>query len=210
MRRVGCRTGASTSPVAGGQRSPLRGARSAARSVCSGASRPGGQGRGADATDVSANGNPAAQKAAQDAIPLTPEMIEELARRYNATQQAAGAGRHRAGRARSTGRSTSPSRRGWRPASSRRSRAIRRRSLLRQHRPALADPVGHQLQSRGDRRRHELQRADQRQCRRTRPRWRSASSSARPTKGRTSWRSRRSRWRRAAVWWSASKARRSR
>ena len=36
-----------------------------------------------------ANGNsPAAQKAVQDAIPLTPEMIEELARRYNATRRA--------------------------------------------------------------------------------------------------------------------------
>ena len=37
----------------------------------------------------SANGNPAvAQKAAQDAIPLTPAMIEELARRFNAAKQA--------------------------------------------------------------------------------------------------------------------------
>jgi len=37
----------------------------------------------------SANGNsPAAQKAVQDAIPLTPEMIEELAKRYNATRRA--------------------------------------------------------------------------------------------------------------------------
>ena len=36
-----------------------------------------------------ANGNPAtAQKAMQDAIPLTPEMIEELGRRFNATQRA--------------------------------------------------------------------------------------------------------------------------
>jgi intracellular multiplication protein IcmK len=36
-----------------------------------------------------ANGNsPAAQKAVQDAIPLTPEMIEDLARRYNATRRA--------------------------------------------------------------------------------------------------------------------------
>ena len=36
-----------------------------------------------------ANGNPsAAQKAVQDAIPLTPEMIEELGRRFNATQRA--------------------------------------------------------------------------------------------------------------------------
>jgi intracellular multiplication protein IcmK len=36
-----------------------------------------------------ANGNPpAAQKAAQDAIPLTPAMIEELARRFNAARQA--------------------------------------------------------------------------------------------------------------------------
>jgi intracellular multiplication protein IcmK len=45
----------------------------------------------ADAGDTanSANGNsPAAQKAVQDAIPLTPEMIEELARRYNATRRA--------------------------------------------------------------------------------------------------------------------------
>ena len=45
----------------------------------------------ADASDTanSANGNsPAAQKAVQDAIPLTPEMIEELARRYNATRRA--------------------------------------------------------------------------------------------------------------------------
>ncbi len=37
----------------------------------------------------SANGNPsAAQKAAQDAIPLTPAMIEELAKRFNAARQA--------------------------------------------------------------------------------------------------------------------------
>jgi intracellular multiplication protein IcmK len=36
-----------------------------------------------------ANGNSAAaQKAVQDAIPLTPEMIEELGRRFNATQRA--------------------------------------------------------------------------------------------------------------------------
>jgi intracellular multiplication protein IcmK len=36
-----------------------------------------------------ANGNPAAaQKAVQDAIPLTPEMIEELGHRFNATQRA--------------------------------------------------------------------------------------------------------------------------
>ena len=36
-----------------------------------------------------ANSNPAAaQKAMQDAIPLTPEMIEELGRRFNATQRA--------------------------------------------------------------------------------------------------------------------------
>ena len=36
-----------------------------------------------------ANGkSPAAHKAVQDAIPLTPEMIEELARRYNATRRA--------------------------------------------------------------------------------------------------------------------------
>ena len=36
-----------------------------------------------------ANGNPsAAQKAMQDAIPLTPAMIEELGRRFNATQKA--------------------------------------------------------------------------------------------------------------------------
>ena len=40
-------------------------------------------------SDGVANGNPpAAQKAAQDAIPLTPAMIEELARRYNASKQA--------------------------------------------------------------------------------------------------------------------------
>ena len=49
-------------------------------------------GSGAPATaDVGgfANGNsPAAQKAVQDAIPLTPEMIEDLARRYNATRRA--------------------------------------------------------------------------------------------------------------------------
>jgi intracellular multiplication protein IcmK len=36
-----------------------------------------------------ANGNPSVgQKAVQDAIPLTPEMIEELGRRFNATQRA--------------------------------------------------------------------------------------------------------------------------
>ena len=34
-----------------------------------------------------ANDNAAAQRAVQDAIPLTPEMIEELARRYRATRQ---------------------------------------------------------------------------------------------------------------------------
>jgi intracellular multiplication protein IcmK len=36
----------------------------------------------------SANGNPAADRAVRDALPLTPEMIEELARRYNATRRA--------------------------------------------------------------------------------------------------------------------------
>ena len=35
-----------------------------------------------------ANGNPAADRALRDALPLTPEMIEELARRYNATKRA--------------------------------------------------------------------------------------------------------------------------
>lgn len=35
-----------------------------------------------------ANGNPAADRAVRDALPLTPEMIEELARRYNATRRA--------------------------------------------------------------------------------------------------------------------------
>ena len=34
------------------------------------------------------NGNPAAEKAARDAIPLTPELIEELAKRYRQQQQA--------------------------------------------------------------------------------------------------------------------------
>ena len=43
----------------------------------------------APASQNFANGNPsAAQKAVQDAIPLTPEMIEELGRRFNATQRA--------------------------------------------------------------------------------------------------------------------------
>ena len=43
----------------------------------------------AGGTQDFANGkSPAAQKAVQDAIPLTPEMIEELARRYNATRRA--------------------------------------------------------------------------------------------------------------------------
>ena len=36
----------------------------------------------------SANGNPAEQQAVQNAIPLSPEAIGELARRYNATKQA--------------------------------------------------------------------------------------------------------------------------
>ena len=35
-----------------------------------------------------ANSNPAADRAVRDALPLTPEMIEELARRYNATRRA--------------------------------------------------------------------------------------------------------------------------
>ncbi|MBN9560477.1 MAG: type IV secretion protein DotH [Alphaproteobacteria bacterium] len=40
-------------------------------------------------SDNSANGNsPAANKAAQDAIPLTPAMIEELGRRFNASRRA--------------------------------------------------------------------------------------------------------------------------
>src|SRR5207244_9992423 len=43
----------------------------------------------APASQDFANGKPsAAQKAMQDAIPLTPEMIEELGRRFNATQRA--------------------------------------------------------------------------------------------------------------------------
>lgn len=44
-------------------------------------------GQGGDAQPV-ANGNAAEQQAVQNAIPLTPEAIEELARRYNATKQA--------------------------------------------------------------------------------------------------------------------------
>lgn len=36
----------------------------------------------------SANGNPAAQKAVHDAIPLTEDMIRDLARRYNANKRA--------------------------------------------------------------------------------------------------------------------------
>src|SRR5205814_1685928 len=43
----------------------------------------------ATASQSFGNGNPAAaQKAMRDAIPLTPEMIEELGRRFNATQRA--------------------------------------------------------------------------------------------------------------------------
>ena len=42
----------------------------------------------ADLGDVANGNSPAAQKAVQDAIPLTPEMIEDLARRYNATRRA--------------------------------------------------------------------------------------------------------------------------
>jgi intracellular multiplication protein IcmK len=54
------------------------------------AQAPGSDGApGTADTGNSANGNPpAAQKAVRDAIPLTPEMIEELARRYNATRRA--------------------------------------------------------------------------------------------------------------------------
>lgn len=45
--------------------------------------------RSAPDSGNSANGNsPAATKAVQDAIPLTPAMIEELGRRYNATRRA--------------------------------------------------------------------------------------------------------------------------
>ncbi len=43
---------------------------------------------GAGDPDNPANGNPAANRAAQDAIPLTEDMIRDLARRYNATQRA--------------------------------------------------------------------------------------------------------------------------
>jgi len=50
---------------------------------------PGNLPAGAPPSQNFANGNPsAAQKAMQDAIPLTPEMIEELGRRFNATQRA--------------------------------------------------------------------------------------------------------------------------
>ena len=42
---------------------------------------------GAGTAQNGANDNPAAQKAVQDAIPLTPEMIEALARRFRANQQ---------------------------------------------------------------------------------------------------------------------------
>lgn len=54
------------------------------------AQAPGSDGApGTADTGNSANGNrPAAEKAVRDAIPLTPEMIEELARRYNATRRA--------------------------------------------------------------------------------------------------------------------------
>jgi intracellular multiplication protein IcmK len=48
-----------------------------------------GQGSVAGAPDDSANGNtPAEQQAIKNAIPLTPEMILELARRYNAAKEA--------------------------------------------------------------------------------------------------------------------------
>ena len=40
------------------------------------------------ANGSSANGNPVAQRAMNEAIPLTPEMIEELGRRYNAARRA--------------------------------------------------------------------------------------------------------------------------
>ena len=44
---------------------------------------------GGGASDSFANGNsPAQQRAVQNAIPLTPEMIQELAKRYNASKQA--------------------------------------------------------------------------------------------------------------------------
>jgi intracellular multiplication protein IcmK len=42
---------------------------------------------GAGTAQNGANDNPAAQKAVQDAIPLTPDMIEALARRFRANQQ---------------------------------------------------------------------------------------------------------------------------
>ena len=47
-----------------------------------------GQSGGAATAQGGANDNSGAQRAVQDALPLTPEMIEELARRYNATRRA--------------------------------------------------------------------------------------------------------------------------
>jgi intracellular multiplication protein IcmK len=52
--------------------------------LCQSASSPGAS----SPDNPSSTDNPAATKAARDAIPLTPEMIEDLARRYRAQQQA--------------------------------------------------------------------------------------------------------------------------
>ena len=109
-----------------------------------------------------ANGKPsAAQKAMQDAIPLTPEMIEELGRRFNATQRAreeavtplAAPLNRQINVSFAPGAATSiiNTVKGYPTAV----------CVLRQHRSALAHSMGHQQQPGRGCRRHELQRAEQ-------------------------------------------------
>ena len=56
--------------------------------LCQPANSPGATPGASSSDNSSSTDNPAATRAARDAIPLTPEMIEDLARRYRAQQQA--------------------------------------------------------------------------------------------------------------------------
>ena len=144
-----------------------------------------------------ANDNAAAQRAVQDAIPLTPEMIEELARRYRATRQTQeqAVTEMAVPENRQVNTSFAPV---GRPASSRRSRAIRQRcpSSIATGNPGRCSGTPTAIRPR-------LPAVITATSRPTampagRPPWLWDFSSAPRPKGRTSLRSRRSRWRRAA------------
>ena len=121
---------------------------------------PGGRPGAAGADpDIPANGNPSlAERAVRDAIPLTPAMIEDLARRYDASRRAAEQATTEM--AAPINRQINVSLRTGRDHQHRQhdERIPDRRQLLRQHRSAVADPVGYQQQSCRRGRRDQLQR----------------------------------------------------